>query len=135
MVLMMSKWGSKKKDECAVIRKFRITAADGKSYETIHYYLKAIIAIGYKVNSGKTVQFRKWATDINAVIRKFRTTATGRKNWRNWRRCSMGNRRTRTEPAPCRKLRAEFQPLHSRTLEGKTPSIFARPDAGGGSRW
>ena len=51
-------------DESAVIRKFRITAADDKSYETNHYNLKAIIAVGYKVNSEKAVQFRKWATDI-----------------------------------------------------------------------
>jgi len=51
-------------DESAVIRKFRITAADNKSYETNHYNLKAIIAVGYKVNSEKAVQFRKWATDI-----------------------------------------------------------------------
>lgn len=51
-------------EENAVIRKFRITAADGKSYDTMHYNLKAIIAVGYKVNSERAVQFRKWATDI-----------------------------------------------------------------------
>lgn len=37
--------------EDSVIRKFRITAADGKSYNTLHYQLPAIIAVGYKVNS------------------------------------------------------------------------------------
>lgn len=51
-------------DETAVIRKFRITAADGKTYETNHYNLKAIIAVGNKVDSPKAVQFRKWANDI-----------------------------------------------------------------------
>ena len=51
-------------DENAVIRNFRITAADGKQYNTMHYNLKAIIAVGYKVNSERAVQFRKWATDI-----------------------------------------------------------------------
>ena len=51
-------------EESAVIRKFRITATDGKNYNTMHYNLKAIIAVGYKVNSEKAVQFRKWATDI-----------------------------------------------------------------------
>lgn len=51
-------------DENAVIRNFRITAPDGKSYNTKHYNLKAIIAVGYKVNSERAVQFRKWATDI-----------------------------------------------------------------------
>lgn len=48
----------------SVIRKFRITAADGKSYNTLHYKLPAIIAVGYKVNSERAVQFRKWATGI-----------------------------------------------------------------------
>ena len=51
-------------EEPAVIRKFRITAADGKSYDTQHYSLPAIIAVGYKVNSERAVQFRKWATGI-----------------------------------------------------------------------
>jgi hypothetical protein len=50
--------------EESVIRKFRITAADGKSYNTKHYNLSAIIAVGYKVNSERAVQFRKWATTI-----------------------------------------------------------------------
>ena len=51
-------------EEVSVIRKFRITAADGKSYDTLHYKLPAIIAVGYKVNSERAVQFRKWATGI-----------------------------------------------------------------------
>lgn len=51
-------------DEKSVIRKFRITAKDGKNYNTNHYNLKAIIAIGHKVDSPKAVQFRKWANDI-----------------------------------------------------------------------
>lgn len=50
--------------EDSVIRNFRITAADGKSYNTKHYNLQAIIAVGYKVNSERAVQFRKWATTI-----------------------------------------------------------------------
>lgn len=48
----------------SVIRNFRITAADGKSYNTKHYNLAAIIAVGYKVNSERAVQFRKWATSV-----------------------------------------------------------------------
>lgn len=48
----------------AVIRNFRITAADGKNYNTQHYNLSATIAVGYKVNSERAVQFRKWATGI-----------------------------------------------------------------------
>lgn len=50
--------------EHAVIRNFRITAGDGKNYDTQHYNLSAIIAVGYKVNSERAVQFRKWATTI-----------------------------------------------------------------------
>ncbi|MBN2262386.1 MAG: virulence RhuM family protein [Prolixibacteraceae bacterium] len=48
----------------SVIRNFRITASDGKNYNTQHYNLSAIIAVGYKVNSERAVQFRKWATQI-----------------------------------------------------------------------
>ena len=51
-------------EEQAVIRNFRITAADGKTYNTRHYDLSAIIAVGYKVNSERAVQFRKWATGV-----------------------------------------------------------------------
>ena len=50
--------------EDAVIQNFRITAADGKSYDTKHYNLSATIAVGYKVNSERAVQFRKWATRV-----------------------------------------------------------------------
>ena len=51
-------------EENSVIRNFRITALDGKIYNTNHYNLSAIIAVGYKVNSERAVQFRKWATII-----------------------------------------------------------------------
>ena len=50
--------------EDSVIRKFRITAADGKSYSTNHYSLEMIIAVGFKVNSERAVQFRKWVNQI-----------------------------------------------------------------------
>jgi len=51
-------------EEDSVIRNFRITAADGKTYNTKHYNLSAIVAVGYKVNSERAVQFRKWATTV-----------------------------------------------------------------------
>ncbi|MGB4346687.1 MAG: virulence RhuM family protein [Burkholderiaceae bacterium] len=51
-------------DASSVIRKFRITAADGKSYDTNHYNLDAIISVGYRVNSIRATQFRQWATRI-----------------------------------------------------------------------
>ena len=48
----------------AVIRKFLITADDGKRYNTNHYSLEMIIAVGFKVNSERAVQFRKWVNKI-----------------------------------------------------------------------
>ena len=50
--------------EDSVIRKFRITAPDGKSYNTNHYSLEMIIAVGFQVNSERVVQFRKWVNQI-----------------------------------------------------------------------
>ncbi len=46
----------------SVIRKFRITAADGKTYETQHYNLEVVISVGYRVKSIRGKQFRIWAT-------------------------------------------------------------------------
>jgi len=50
-------------DEISVIRNFRITAADSKSYDTKHYNLDAILAVGYRVRSDRGTQFRQWATE------------------------------------------------------------------------
>jgi len=47
----------------SVIRKFRITAADGKTYETQHYNLDAIISVGHRVKSPRGTAFRQWATE------------------------------------------------------------------------
>lgn len=46
----------------SVIRNFRITAADGKTYDTAHYNLDVIISVGYRVKSHRGTQFRIWAT-------------------------------------------------------------------------
>jgi len=46
----------------SVVRKFRITANDGKNYETQHYNLDVIISVGYRVHSLRGTQFRIWAT-------------------------------------------------------------------------
>ena len=50
--------------EESVIKKYLITASDGKSYSTKHYNLQAIIAVGFKVNNDRAVRFRKWAGQI-----------------------------------------------------------------------
>ena len=54
--------------EDSVIRNFRITASDGKSYDTKHYNLQMIIAVGFKVNSERAVQFRKW---VNSIAKEY----------------------------------------------------------------
>lgn len=49
-------------EERSVVRNFRITAADGKNYDTNHYNLDVIISVGYRVKSPRGTQFRIWAT-------------------------------------------------------------------------
>lgn len=51
-------------DEEAVIRNFRITASDGKSYDTAHYNLDVIISVGYRVKSQQGTRFRQWASKV-----------------------------------------------------------------------
>ena len=55
-------------NENSVIRKYWITATDGKQYLTNHYSLQMIIAVGFKVNNERAVQFRKWA---NSIVKDF----------------------------------------------------------------
>jgi len=50
--------------EVSVCKKFLLTAADGKNYNTQFYNLDAIISVGYRINSAKATQFRIWATKI-----------------------------------------------------------------------
>ena len=51
-------------NEEAVIRKIRITGPDGKNYSVNHYNLQVIIALGFKIDNERAVQFRKWANQI-----------------------------------------------------------------------
>lgn len=58
-------------EEISTIRNFRIVQAEGNrqvSRETKHYNLQMIIAVGFKVNNEKAVQFRKWA---NAIVKDY----------------------------------------------------------------
>jgi len=50
--------------EKAVCRDFRHTAEDGKGYTTRYYNLDAVIAVGFRVNSARAIQFRQWATGV-----------------------------------------------------------------------
>ena len=51
-------------DEKSTTELFSVVATNGKTYNTKHYNLDAIIAVGYRVNSKKATAFRRWATSI-----------------------------------------------------------------------
>ena len=51
-------------DENSVCKDFLHTARDGKNYRTKYYNLDAIIAVGFKVNSQRAIEFRIWAINI-----------------------------------------------------------------------
>ncbi|WP_291383042.1 virulence RhuM family protein [Demequina sp.] len=51
-------------EEVAVIKQYLTTATDGKRYKAKHYSLRAIIAVGFKIENERAVQFRKWANQI-----------------------------------------------------------------------
>jgi hypothetical protein len=57
----------------SVTEESSVTASDGKKYNTIHYSLEAIIAVGYRVNSRRGTQFRAWATERlkNYILKGF----------------------------------------------------------------
>ncbi len=55
---------TKELEENQVISIMETTAKDGKNYKTKYYSLKAITAVGYRVNSHRATEFRKWATTI-----------------------------------------------------------------------
>lgn len=64
-------FASGEQDENSVIRKFLITAADGKNYQTRHYNLDMILAVGFRVRSNRGTAFRQWATArLNEYLRK-----------------------------------------------------------------
>lgn len=51
-------------DKKSVIKEFLTTAPDGKNYKVKHYCLQVIIALGFKIDNERAVQFRKWANQI-----------------------------------------------------------------------
>ena len=54
-------------EEAATIRNFRIVQTEGSrqvTRDTKHYSLQMIIAVGFKINSERAVQFRKWVNQI-----------------------------------------------------------------------
>lgn len=60
-------------DEESTVRKFRTVQQEGKrqvNRELIHYNLDAVISVGYRVNSIRATQFRRWATQVLAQYAK-----------------------------------------------------------------
>ena len=58
-------------DQNSVVRNFRTTATDGKTYDVAHYNLEAILAVGFRVKSPRGTQFRRWAnTQLRELIVK-----------------------------------------------------------------
>lgn len=76
-------------EEAITIRKFRIVQNEGSrqvSRETNHYNLQMIIAVGFKVNNERAVQFRKWANRIDydrnsATTKRFYTTVQNKMHY------------------------------------------------------
>lgn len=48
----------------SIIKQYVTTAADDLNYQVKHYSLQAIIAVGFKIENERAVQFRKWANQI-----------------------------------------------------------------------
>lgn len=67
-------------NEKSVVRKFRTTAADGKTYNVKHYNLDVIISVGYRVKSRRGTNFRIWATRVlrNHLLENARRAAAGK---------------------------------------------------------
>lgn len=51
-------------EENSTCRKFRRVASNGKEYNTNFYNLEAVIAVGFRANSDRAIQFRQWATTV-----------------------------------------------------------------------
>ena len=66
--------------ESLTTRKFRIVQNEGDraiDRDVIHYNLQMIIAIGFKVNSERAVQFRKWVNEMQNYTQKLNLKSIG----------------------------------------------------------
>lgn len=61
---LKSIYKSKELDENSTCAKFAQVADNGKTYQYKFYLLSAIIAVGYRVNSGRATQFRQSTTKV-----------------------------------------------------------------------
>ena len=51
-------------DESSVVKNYLTTANDNKKYNTNYYNLDAVISVGYRVNSDRAIQFRRWSINV-----------------------------------------------------------------------
>ena len=51
-------------DESSVVKNYLTTASDNKKYNTNYYNLDAVISVGYRVNSDRAIQFRRWSINV-----------------------------------------------------------------------
>ena len=51
-------------EENSVVKKYLTTASDNKKYNTNYYNLDAVISIGFRVNSDRAIQFRRWSINV-----------------------------------------------------------------------
>ena len=51
-------------EENSVVKKYLTTASDNKKYNTKYYNLDAVISVGFRVNSDRAIQFRRWSINI-----------------------------------------------------------------------
>ena len=51
-------------EQNSVVKNYLTTASDGKKYKTNYYNLDAVIFVGYRVNTDRAIQFRRWATNV-----------------------------------------------------------------------
>ena len=61
---------SKEQDQISTCAKFAQVADNGKTYQYLFYSLDMIIAVGYRVNSERAIQFRQWATKVLSAFTK-----------------------------------------------------------------
>ena len=90
-------------DPVSTIKEILIVADNGKNYSVKHYNLKVIIALGFKINNARAVQFRKWA---NEVVEKFTIQGWALDEIRLWRRRRSGSRENRVKMGVWRSRRA-----------------------------
>ena len=52
-------------DKATTIKEFLIDVGDGRKFAVKHYNLQVIVALGFKIDNERAVQFRKWANDMS----------------------------------------------------------------------